>query len=237
MATAANVVKFKRSAVAGKIPATTDLQLGELALNTYDGRIYLKKSVSGTETVVALQPLPTGGSNGYVLRTDGSGNLSWTNNAVATDRLVNGSYSAILDNAGTLTVDNLTVNAQTTVTTQNFVVTSIGNLLLSEDGQTLALPPGQDPITTENYNTVIIGANTGSWYFKSQGVLQLPPGGDIVDEFGATVLGGGGGGGGTSYGVRYDTPSQNLTKTQQANARANIGLDDATLYFYSYMFG
>ena len=52
MATAANVVKLKRSAVAGRAPATTDLQLGELALNTYDGRVYLKKSVSAVESIV-----------------------------------------------------------------------------------------------------------------------------------------------------------------------------------------
>jgi hypothetical protein len=234
MATTPNVVKFKRSAVPGKVPATTDLNLGELALNTYDGRIYLKKSVSNVETVVALQPFPTGGSNGYVLQTDGSGNLSWTNNAVATDRLVNGSYSAILDNTGTLTVDNLVVNAETTVNTQTFVVTSIGNLLLSEDGQTLELPPGQDPITTENYNAVIIGANTGSWYFKSQGVLQLPPGGDITDSNGNTVLGGGGGGG-SIYSVNYT--SQTLTDNQKSQARANIDtFSTGESFLYSLIF-
>jgi len=80
----ANVVKLKRSAVAGKAPATADLQLGELALNTYDGRIYLKKSVSSVETVVTLQPFPTGGTNGYVLQTDGNGNISWVSPGAAT---------------------------------------------------------------------------------------------------------------------------------------------------------
>jgi hypothetical protein len=235
MATAANVVKFKRSAVAGKVPATVDLNLGELALNTYDGRIYLKKSVSNVESVVTIQPFPTGGSNGYVLQTDGSGNLSWTNNAVASDRLVNGAHTAILDSGGTLTVENLTVNAQTNVTTQSFVVTSIGNLLLSEDGQTLELQSGQTPITTENYNAVIIGANTGSWYFKSQGVLQLPPGGDITDSNGNTVLGGGGGGG-SAYSVNYTT--QNLTTNQKTQARSNIdagSIDDS--YIASLILG
>ena len=39
----ANLVKLKRSAVAGKAPLTTDLQLGELAVNTYDGKLYTKK--------------------------------------------------------------------------------------------------------------------------------------------------------------------------------------------------
>jgi len=219
MATAANVVKLKRSAVAGRVPATADLALGELALNTYDGRVYLKKSVSAVESIVTLQPFPTGGTNGYVLQTDGSGNLSWVAQAagVAPYQLVNNGYTATLDNAGTLTVDNLVVNAETTVTTQTFVVTSIGNLLLSEDGQVLELPPNQAPITTENFNAVIIGANTGSWYFKSQGILQLPPGGDITDSNGVSVLGGGGG---SAYSVNYT--SQSLTTNQKAQARSNI---------------
>ena len=47
-------IKLKRSAQQGKIPATTDLALGELAVNTYDGKVYVKKSVSGTETVVEV---------------------------------------------------------------------------------------------------------------------------------------------------------------------------------------
>ena len=50
----ANTVKMKRSAVAGKVPATTDLDLGEIAINTYDGVAYIKKDVSGTQTVVPI---------------------------------------------------------------------------------------------------------------------------------------------------------------------------------------
>jgi hypothetical protein len=83
MATAANVVKLKRSAVAGRVPATTDLDLGELALNTYDGRIYLKKSVSSVESIVTLQPFPTGGTTGQVLTTDNTGTLSWTSQSLS----------------------------------------------------------------------------------------------------------------------------------------------------------
>lgn len=50
----AAIVKLKRSAVPGKIPSTTDLDLGELAVNTHDGKIYIKKSVNGVETVIGL---------------------------------------------------------------------------------------------------------------------------------------------------------------------------------------
>lgn len=52
-----NTVKLKRSAVASKVPATTDLQLGELALNTYDGNLFFKKSVSGTDSIVSVVTL------------------------------------------------------------------------------------------------------------------------------------------------------------------------------------
>lgn len=48
----ANTIKVKRSAVAGKVPAVGDLQLGELAINTYDGKLFLKKNVGGNETIV-----------------------------------------------------------------------------------------------------------------------------------------------------------------------------------------
>lgn len=46
-------LKFKRSAVPAKIPSVSDLGLGELAINTYDGKLYLKKD-NGTESVVEV---------------------------------------------------------------------------------------------------------------------------------------------------------------------------------------
>lgn len=49
----ANIVKLKRSAVPGKVPTTTDLDLGELGINTYDGKVYLKQD-SGTATIKEL---------------------------------------------------------------------------------------------------------------------------------------------------------------------------------------
>ena len=50
---ATNIV-LKRSATEGSAPATGDLELGELALNTYDGKMYMKKTVSGTSSIVEL---------------------------------------------------------------------------------------------------------------------------------------------------------------------------------------
>jgi hypothetical protein len=45
-------IVHKRSSVAGKSPVAADLALGELAVNTTDGKIYMKKSVGGVESVL-----------------------------------------------------------------------------------------------------------------------------------------------------------------------------------------
>lgn len=50
----ANEIKLKRSAVAGKQPTTSQLGLGEIALNTTDGKAYMKKSESGTESIIEI---------------------------------------------------------------------------------------------------------------------------------------------------------------------------------------
>ena len=48
--------RLKRSAIEGKRPAQTDLQLGELALNTYDGYLYTEREGVGLATVTNLTP-------------------------------------------------------------------------------------------------------------------------------------------------------------------------------------
>ena len=46
----AQIVKLKRTSVSGKIPSISNLQLGELAINTYDGRVFLEKD-NGTPSI------------------------------------------------------------------------------------------------------------------------------------------------------------------------------------------
>ena len=48
--------RLKRSAIEGKRPAQADLQLGELALNTYDGYLYTEREGVGLATVTNLTP-------------------------------------------------------------------------------------------------------------------------------------------------------------------------------------
>ena len=47
-------IKLRRSSVPGRIPTIDQLQLGEIALNTYDGRLFLKQDINGTETIIAV---------------------------------------------------------------------------------------------------------------------------------------------------------------------------------------
>ena len=49
---AAPTIKLRRSATANSVPTTAQLALGEVAINTYDGKLFIKKNVDGTESIV-----------------------------------------------------------------------------------------------------------------------------------------------------------------------------------------
>ena len=52
------LIKLRRSAVAGRVPTTAQLELGELAINTADGKIFIKQDVGGTESIVEFSADP-----------------------------------------------------------------------------------------------------------------------------------------------------------------------------------
>ena len=97
------IIKIKRSAVAGKIPSTSDLNLGELALNTYDGHLYTTKNVGVGNTVVVVNVFRVGsGTDSYdAYFTQGnigigtefpSGPVHSSNNAVLNVGIVTANY-------------------------------------------------------------------------------------------------------------------------------------------------
>ena len=49
-----STIKLRRSSVAGRIPTTAQLDLGEIAINTADGKLYFKKydAIANTESIV-----------------------------------------------------------------------------------------------------------------------------------------------------------------------------------------
>ena len=63
----ASNIKFKRSAVQNRVPTTAQLDLGELALNTYDGKLYTEIN-TGSAAVIEigskLSSLVVDGANG-----------------------------------------------------------------------------------------------------------------------------------------------------------------------------
>ena len=89
----ASTIKVKRSAVAGKSPTTGNLEVGEIALNTKDGRLYSKGTMvfevgannhslfvgtGGATFANGAYALPTAdGSADQILKTNGSGTLSF----------------------------------------------------------------------------------------------------------------------------------------------------------------
>ena len=52
----AATVKIKRSSTASSSPTTSDLELGELAVNTHDGKLFYKRD-NGTASVLSIPPL------------------------------------------------------------------------------------------------------------------------------------------------------------------------------------
>jgi len=57
----ANTIIVKRSNVPSKVPTTAQLALGEIAINTYDGKVYIKKN-DGAESVIEIGSGGGGGS-------------------------------------------------------------------------------------------------------------------------------------------------------------------------------
>ena len=95
----ASKIKVKRSSVFGKAPTTSDIEVGEIAINTRDSKMFsrdtslgvveiganVSSSTIGTLKVGNSSPytLPTtdGGAN-KILRTNGSGTISFTGDYV-----------------------------------------------------------------------------------------------------------------------------------------------------------
>jgi hypothetical protein len=66
----------KRSLTSGSIPTTASLSIGEIAMNIPDGRIYLRKSGSGSDTIQSA--ITTGAQNSGSVFLTGSLNISGT---------------------------------------------------------------------------------------------------------------------------------------------------------------
>lgn len=69
-------IKLRRSAVPGRVPLVDQLNLGELAVNTADGKLYLKRAYDGVEQVIEVGGDARSGLvstfNTYIYTSDGT---------------------------------------------------------------------------------------------------------------------------------------------------------------------
>ena len=95
----AQTIKLRRSAVAGNRPTTGQLDLGELAINTVDGKIYFERSASAVETIQEI----------FTTNTQNSGSLNTIGNVVITGSILTSGSINLIGNetiTGSLIVTN-----------------------------------------------------------------------------------------------------------------------------------
>jgi hypothetical protein len=79
------IVKLRRSSTGGNRPTNSQLQLGELAINTTDGKIYFSKSGSLNTSIEEV--LTTNTQNTGSLNLSGSFNLIGTENITGSTKI------------------------------------------------------------------------------------------------------------------------------------------------------
>ena len=139
----AQVIKLKRSGTANATPSTSDLALGEVGINTYDGKMFIKKNVGGTESIIQI-----GTSSESVITTT-------TTTATANQTTVTGlTYTAGLINVY-LNGVKLVVGVDVTATSGSSIILAAG-ASANDIIQTVAFNPA------EAFNQHIIRADGGS---------------------------------------------------------------------------
>jgi hypothetical protein len=143
----ASTIKVKRSAVQGKAPTTGNLETGELALNTRDGRLYSKGTqvfevganthslfvgAGGATFANGAYSLPTAdGSAEQILKTNGSGILSFTDAAAAGGSIIFYEYDGTRDDialSGALPVNDALANTNAYIATRASEADSLSRL-------------------------------------------------------------------------------------------------------------
>ena len=121
------IVQLKRSALSGKVPGTGSLNLGELALNTYDGKIFFRRSGS-TDTiqeVVTTNSVVTGS-----IRLEGTGSFG---SLKVNDTLTINHGETIISGSALVTNDLTILGA---VNARQFNISVISSSVLFQSGST-----------------------------------------------------------------------------------------------------
>lgn len=166
----ANTIILKRSATPGKVPTTGQLALGEIAINTYDGLLYIKRD-NGTPSVVQIGGVTSvNGETGSVTIDTGdvaeNGNLYFTN-ARARSAISAGSGISYNSSTGVIT----TAQGLATSSSPTFAgLTLTGNQTITGD----ILPSADNvySLGSANYMWKDVFVGPGSLYINGQKVLE-----------------------------------------------------------------
>jgi|LakMenEpi03Aug12_release.lakeMendotaPanAssembly.Ray.scaffolds.fasta_scaffold10072_13 hypothetical protein len=164
-------IKVKRSAVSGKIPTVTQLDLGELAINTFDGKIYTERdqsSVGVGTTVIVINPWSVGtGTNTYnTFFTEGNvgvgSTLPTSKFSVVGNAFISGvttSTAIITGNiktTGVSTISGFTFPTSDGTTGQSLATDGNGNLYFTSSTSTV----GSSSSISDQYFTATQGQTT-----------------------------------------------------------------------------
>jgi hypothetical protein len=157
------VVKLKRTAVEGKVPTTSNIELGELAINTYDGRIFFEKD-NGTTTIQQV----------VTTNSQTTGSLNILGNVTASYFVGDGSQLSNLPTADVSQVATVTSsfdNQSSIVVTHNF---GSKNVFISvyDNSDSQIIPQS---VVLTNSNTVTVGLSG-----NHSGYVVVGKGGHIV---------------------------------------------------------
>ena len=158
----ANTIILKRSATPGKVPTTSQLALGEIAINTHDGLIYIKKD-DGTPSVVQIGGVTSVNSKTGSVVID-TGDLTENGNLFFTNARARSAVSA-----GT----GINYNSSTgIISTSQSITTSasptFAGLTLTGNATSRSIIPAAD-------NTYSLGSSTYQWkdVFVGPGSLYI----------------------------------------------------------------
>ena len=165
----ANPILIKRSAVAAKVPLVSDLALGELALNTTDGKLFMKKSDSGVESIVQVGPISTSelleGTNLYFTNaraqaavTSVTGNAG-TATKLQTARSING---VSFDGSADITINAVATSAPAAALTGNTLSANVTASSLTSLGTLTSLTVSGSTSLGAVNATTFTGALNGS---------------------------------------------------------------------------